>query len=77
MSTLTQKERDGLDEVFLSIHSSNDNYKYTKELLTLIIPKSKGYFVLMASKLAKYGIKLSMFSQFPSFSTKKKKNLSK
>ncbi|MBC8238202.1 MAG: hypothetical protein H8E76_08215 [Helicobacteraceae bacterium] len=36
MSVLTQSERDGLDEVFLSINANNKNYiKVFKELFNL------------------------------------------
>ena len=30
MSALTKSERDGLDDVFLSIHSSNNSYTFSK-----------------------------------------------
>lgn len=77
MSTLTQKERDGLDEVFLSINSSNDNYKHLKELSKLIISKKNDFSMTKFFKRPKYRIKQTKFSHFLSFISKKKKNLSK
>ena len=77
MSALTQKERDGLDEAFSSIHSHNNNYKYIKEISTFIISKKKDFFSAKLFKQAKYGVKESGFSHLLSFFTKKKKNLSK
>ncbi|MFT5660371.1 MAG: hypothetical protein ACI9TV_001012 [Sulfurimonas sp.] len=77
MSVLTQNERDGLDDVFSSIHSSNNKYKYIKELSAFIISKEKGFFPTKLLKQAKYGIKQTSFSHFLSFTSKKKKKLSK
>ena len=77
MSALTKSERDGLDDVFLSIHSSNNSYNIFKELLTFIISKKKKFSIQKLLKQANYGIKQRSFSHFLSFNTKKKKNLSK
>ena len=77
MSVLTQSERDGLDDVFSSIHSDDNNYKYIKDLSALIISKKNTHSVKKFFKQAKYGIKQSNFSHFLSFIGKKKKNLSK
>ena len=77
MSTLTQSERDGLDDVFLSIHSDNNSYKRIKELSTLVISKKNDYSMKKFFKQAKYGVKATNFSHFLSFLGKKKKNLSK
>ena len=42
MSSLTQKERDALDEIFLAIHSKNEkNEKMKKILIFLVSSKSK------------------------------------
>ncbi len=77
MSALTQNERDGLDDVFLSIHSNEDKLQRIKEISRLII--SHGHKLSMQNmfKQAKYGIKESGFSHFIPFISKKKKNLSK
>ena len=77
MSALTQNERDGLDDVFLSINSDNNNYKFIKELSTLVIFKKRDYSMPKFLKRAKYGIKQRNFSHFSSIFGKKKKNLSK
>ena len=37
MSALTKKERDGLEDVFISIHSHNEKYQKIKEISSLII----------------------------------------
>jgi len=76
MGTLTKKERDGLEDVFLSIHST-DKYKKFKDLSTLI---TSNYTALNLKKLlkhAKYGLKETKISHFLLKFTKKKKNLSK
>ena len=39
MSTLSKSERDGLEDVFLSIHSNQDKYQKIKEISTLIISR--------------------------------------
>ena len=77
MSTLTKSERDGLDDVFLSIHSNNNNYNIIKELSTFIISKKKRFPMTKLLKQAKYRIKQRNLSHFLSFNSKKKKNLSK
>lgn len=76
MSALTQNERDGLDEVFLSIHSNKDKLQRIKEISILIISKRGTFSMKKLIKSAKYGIKEGKFSQFTQFLTKKKKNLS-
>jgi hypothetical protein len=77
MSVLTQNERDGLEDVFSSIHSNNKNYKIIKELSFFIILIKRDFSITKFIKHAKYGIKQRKISQFLSFNTKKKKNLSK
>ena len=77
MSALTQNERDGLDDVFLSIHSNKDKLQKIKDLSTLIMSKTNKLSIQNMLKQAKYGIKESSFSHFLSFLSKKKKNLSK
>lgn len=77
MSTLSKSERDGLDEVFLSIHSNHDKYEKIKEISKLIISKGNYFSVQKLLKQAKYGLKETSFSNLLSFATKKKRNLSK
>jgi len=62
MGALTKKEREGLDEVFLSIHSSKTHY---------------GKNFLKLFNRAKLGLKETKLSYFFRQYRKKKKNLSK
>jgi len=73
MSTLTKNERDGLEDVFLSIHSKNKS----RELLSLIMVKDRNLNLYILLKRAKAGLKESIFSHFFAFISKKKKFLSK
>jgi len=77
MSALTKNERDGLDDVFLSISSGNEKYQRIKDLSTLLL---SGKSELRVSKLltqARSGLKETKLSQFLAQLSKKKKNLSK
>ncbi len=77
MGTLTKSERDGLEDVFLSIHSNEDKLQKIKEISTLIISKSHKYSIETLLKHAKYGLKETSLTQFLTFFDKKKKPLSK
>ncbi|WP_297686305.1 hypothetical protein [Sulfurimonas sp.] len=77
MSTLTKQERDGLEDVFLSIHSSNDKYKKIKDLSSLIIANRISSVLSKLLKRAKFGLKKTKSSHFFRFIDKKKKSLSK
>jgi len=77
MSALTTNEKDGLDEVFLSIHTHTDKYKKIKEISTLLIFNKPKFNMTRLIKVAKYGLKETKTSQFIFSFTKKKKNLSK
>lgn len=77
MSTLTKQERDGLEEVFLSIHANNKKYEKMKELSSLIITTNISHVLSKLLKRAKVGLKKRKTSQFLSFFDKKKKSLSK
>ena len=68
MGTLTKKERDGLEDVFMSIHSKKSLYNIIKHY-NKIIRKS--------AKQAKIGAKMNEIYKFLSIFSKKKKNLSK
>lgn len=76
MSALTQNERDGLDEVFLSIHSNKDKLQKIKEISALIISKKSDLSMKSLFVKAKYGFKEQKISHFFHFISKKKKNLS-
>ena len=76
MGALTKKERDGLDDVFLSIQSTK-KYEKIKNLSTLIISKSFTINFKKLLKQANYGLKETKLSHFLLNFGKKKKNLSK
>jgi len=77
MSALTKQERDGLEDVFLSIHTNGGKYKKLKELSSLIIASDISTALSKLLKRASFGIKKRKTSQFLSYFDKKKKNLSK
>ncbi len=77
MSALTKKERDGLEDVFLSIHSHNEKYQKIKEISSLIINNNTTINFSNLLKRAKYGLKETKISHFLAYLSKKKKNLSK
>jgi len=77
MGALTKKERDGLEDVFLSIHSNTDKYNKIKEISSLIISHSSNINFEKLLKQAKYGLNETKLSQFLLIFTKKKKKLSK
>ena len=77
MSTLTKNERDGLDEVFLSIHTHTDKYKRIREISILFISYKSKLKLLKLIKVANYGLKETKYVQFFLNILKKKKSLSK
>ncbi len=77
MSALTKKERDGLEDVFLSIHSHNEKYQKIKEISSLIINNNTTINFSNLLKRAKYGLKETKLSHYLAYMSKKKKNLSK
>jgi hypothetical protein len=77
MGTLTKSERDGLEDVFLSIHSNNLKYNKIKEITSLTISKDISFFMSNLLKRANLGLKTGKFSNFITIFAKKKKNLSK
>jgi hypothetical protein len=76
MSALTKKERDGLEDVFLSIHANN-KYNKIKSLATLIMSRNLDLSMHDLLKKVKTELKKSKISNFSSYLSKKKKNLSK
>lgn len=77
MNTLTEKERNGLEEVFNSIQVSNTKYSISKYLSSfLIVEKAKTHRKTFTYKLKK-GMKLPKISQLLTNYVQKKKNLSK
>ena len=77
MSALTKDEREGLEEVFLSIHAHGDKYKKIKELSSLIISHTSSIDYLKLLKQAKHRLNKAKISHFSLNFSKKKKNLSK
>ncbi len=77
MGTLTKSERDGLEDVFLSIHSNEIKYHKIKELSSLMMSKDISFFMSNLLKRAKLGLKGTKLSQFMTILGKKKKYLSK
>ena len=77
MSALTKNERDGLEDVFLSIHSNNEKYQKIKEISSLIMSNDTTINFTKLLKQAKFGLKETKISHFLAYISKKKKNLSK
>jgi len=77
MSALTKNERDGLDDVFLSIHSHDDKFRKLKYISSLLLSTKSELGVSKLLKQAKDGLKETRFSYFLTELGKKKKNLSK
>ena len=77
MSALTKQERDGLEEIFLSVGKNSDKYSKIKDFSSLILSNNISMNTSKFLKMAKTGLKESKLSQFITNFTKKKKNLSK
>jgi len=68
MGALTSKERKALDDIFLSINTTNSHHNIIKHTITLFNK---------LSKQAKTGLKKTRFYKFLLIYTKKKNSLSK
>jgi len=68
MGALTKQERDGLEDIFLSLGGSNDK---------ILISKNISISTIKLIKVAKIGLNEVKKSRFIEFFLKKKKNLSK
>jgi len=77
MGALTKREREGLEDIFLSIHSNNHKYKKLKEISSLIISYNPAKNLLKLFKQARYGLKETKIGKVMFNIRKKKKNLSK
>ncbi len=77
MGTMSKDERDGLDDVFSSIHSHHNSYEKIKEISALIMIKNRSVNPLKLFKRAKNGLKAVKFLHFIIKLSKKKKRLSK
>ena len=76
MGALTKKERDGLEDVFISIQDVN-RYERFKKLSILIISKPTRLNFKGLLKQANSGLKETKLSHYLLNFVKKKKNLSK
>ena len=77
MGTLTKNEREGLEDVFLSIHSHHDKFHKIKEISSLIVSTKNSLNLPKLIKVAKKGLNDTKLSHLLAFLSKKKKNLSK
>ena len=77
MSALTKNERDGLEDVFLSIHTPQAKYQKLKEISSLIMSHESSFNLVKLLKQAKQGLNETKLSHFLLNLTQKKKNLSK
>lgn len=77
MSALTKQERDGLEDIFLSIGNNSSKYSKLKDFSSLILSKNISLNTSQFLEMAKTGLKESKLSQFITLFIKKKKNLSK
>lgn len=77
MGTLTKNERDGLEDVFLSIHTNKKRYEKMKGISTLIISHGNSFNMLKLLIQAKNSLKETKISHFVDYLSKKKKKLSK
>jgi hypothetical protein len=73
MSTLTKNERDGLEDVFLSIHTNKKRYEKMKEISSLIVSHSNSFNMLKLLIQAKNTLKETKISHFVASLGKKKK----
>jgi hypothetical protein len=77
MSALTKNERDGLDDVFLSIHSHDDKFDKLRYMSSLLLSNKSELGVSKLLAQAKERLKETKISYFLAELGKKKKNLSK
>ena len=77
MNTLTEKERNGLEEVFNAIHANKTRYSLSTYLSSFLLLDKKDFKMRITSYSFKKTLKLDKLSLFLTNYTKKKKNLSK
>ena len=77
MSALTKNEREGLDDVFLSIHANKNRYEKLKQISSLVMNHNATINCLVLLRQAKAGLKKAKISHYLLNISKKKKNLSK
>ncbi len=77
MNALSQNEREGLEDVFSSIHANTKRYEKLKELSSLVMGYTTSIDMKKLLKYAKRGVKEGKISHYLLNFSKKKKNLSK
>lgn len=77
VNALTKQERDGLEDIFLSIQTNSNKYVKIKEISSYLISKNISSNTIKFLKMAKIGLNESKILQFIKVFTKKKKFLSK
>ncbi len=77
MGALTKNERDGLEDVFLAIHSKEEKFEKMKNLALLVTSHTSAKKFSKLFNHAKHGLKETKISHFFHHYMKKKKNLSK
>lgn len=77
MSTLTKNERDGLEDVYLTIHTNQKRYEKIKEVSSLIVSHSSSFNMLKLLIQARNNLKKTKLSYLVAYLGKKKKKLSK
>lgn len=77
MNALTQNEREGLEDVFSSIHANTKRFEKLKELSSLFINNTCKIHIRKLLKHAKKGVGGRKKSHYLLLLSKKKKNLSK
>ena len=73
MGVLTKLEREGLEEVFLSIHTKNEKYQKFKNLSALIMKQKIGFSGSNPFKGANFGLNELKLSYIITYLLKKKK----
>lgn len=77
MSYLTKSEREGLEDIFLSIHTNDNKSLKLRRILTSLHYKLVPFFTYNLYKKIKTHTKQPKFPYFRAYLTKQKKNLSK
>jgi len=77
MNILTTNEREGLEDVFLSIHTDNNKYIKIKTFVSTIINKEINFSSNSLFKRANFGLNKLKISYFLVKFGEKKKSLSK
>ena len=77
MNVLTTNEREGLEDVFLSIHTDNNKYNKIKNISSILLNKKLSFSTTSLFKRANFGLNRLKLSNLLNKISKKKKYLSK